>query len=347
MSIRDYSELQSTQYPAGTATPVTVLQSASGILEAYGTTVPIDGTEGYVTGCLFKRTGGGVNDAIYVNQGSKSGCDFVVLNDVPEHSGTTTGRGPSPLIWNTCPVLNYMVNPQLGSYFFEDFHDGIVTIAAQSVSATAALGTIGDWAAFTLTGATITTLATDIHGVVILTVTTDDEADATISYPMNTEVAGMFKFTAGKKLWMEARVKVDNVTNTKTNTYVGFMQEARMATTEVIATAGTLPTVDRVGFAQLEADGDKWQTSHCKSAAAVVSATAGTIVISTWHKLGIYCDGTTAYYYIDGVQLADTALLATATFPTDEEMAFYFGINAASATTIVNSIDWVRIAQEY
>jgi hypothetical protein len=78
-----------------------------------------------------------------------------------------------------------------------------------------------------------------------------------------------------------------------------------------------------------------------------VSATAGVITINTFHKLGIYCDGQTITFYIDGVALADTVNLSDANFPVDEEMGFYFGIVAASADTIVSSIDWLRIAQEY
>ncbi|WP_309381978.1 hypothetical protein [Cerasicoccus frondis] len=47
-----------------------------GILDAYGATVPADGSEGYATGCIFRHTDGGDGTALYVNEGSKTSCDF-------------------------------------------------------------------------------------------------------------------------------------------------------------------------------------------------------------------------------------------------------------------------------
>jgi len=351
MSINNYGQIQNTLYPAAGVVPVPTIRCSDGIIEAYGTAVPVDGTSGYITGAIFKHTDGSANTSAYVNEGSNTSCDFnAVIADVPIAYGTAAGRGPSPLIWDDCPVLDYTLNPQLGSHFFDDLQGGIVVAANKSVSAAAALGTTGEFAAFTLTGATITTLATDTKGVVTLTVTTDEDADCRIAYPKNIETAGMFKFAAGKKLWMEARVKVDNVTDAKQNLFCGFAEEALMATGELIAVAGgATADKDYVAFRQDEADGDAWQTHHnvATGGHTVLSATAGVITINTWHKLGMYCDGITVYFFIDGVQLADTVAVNGTNFPAGEEMGFYFGIVAASADTIVSSIDWVRIAQEY
>ena len=51
---------------------------AEGLLFASGGTVPADGTSGYQTGCLFVKTSGGANDALYVNEGTFSSSAFVV-----------------------------------------------------------------------------------------------------------------------------------------------------------------------------------------------------------------------------------------------------------------------------
>lgn len=351
MGVNNYTQIQNTRYPAASTAPQALLQNSQGIIDAYGTVVPVDGTAGYITGATFKQTDGGANTSLYVNEGSVTSSDFnAAIADVPVAYGTAAGRGPSPLIWDDCPVLDYTLNPQLGSHVFDDLQDGIVVAANQAVGAAAALGTTGDFAAFTLTGATITTLATDTGGVVTLTVTTDEDADCRIAYPMNIETAGMFKFSAGKKLWMEARVKVDNVTDAKQNLFCGFAEEALMATGELIAVAGgATADKDYVAFRQDEADGDAWQTHHniATGGHTTLSATAGVITINTFHKLGMYCDGTTVTFFIDGVPLADTVAVNGTNFPTDEEMGFYFGIVAASADSIVSSIDWIRIAQEY
>ncbi len=349
--INSFSEMQNTLYPASSSLPQPTHRSSSGILEAYGTVVPVDGTAGYVTGAIFKQTDGGANTSAYVNEGSNTSSDFnAVIADVPQAFGTTAGRGPSPLIWDDCPVLDFMLNPQLGSHFFDDLQEGIVVAANQTTAQAAALGTAGKFAAFALTGTAISTLATDTGGVVTLTVTTDEDADCSIAYPLNTLTAGMFKFASGKKLWMECRVKVDNVTNDKINLFCGFAEEGQMATNQLMAAAGGATSDEHyVAFKIEQADGDQWQTQYNTNSGGhtVLQVAAGTITINSYSKLGIYFDGTTITYYIDGVALADTVEISGTNFPVDEEMAFYFGINAASATSIVASIDWMRVAQEY
>ncbi|MBW8002557.1 MAG: hypothetical protein FVQ80_11125 [Planctomycetes bacterium] len=350
MSINNFSQMQNTKYPNPGTAPQTILKNESGVMDAYGTVVPVSGTAGFVTGCTFKNSNGGTSTSLYVNEGSVTSCNFVVVDDVPSAFGTAAGRGPSPLIWDDCPVLEYTLNPQLGSHVFDDLHSGITVAANVAVGAAAATGTVGQFAAFTLIGTAISTKATDTGGVVDLTVTTDEDADCRIAFPQNIEVAGMFKFAAGKKLWMETRIKVDNVTDAKINLFAGFMEEARMATGELIAVAGgATADVDYVGFRIDEADGDAFQTHYntVSGGHTVLSATAGVITINNFHKLGIYSDGTTVTFYIDGVALADTVNISAANFPDGEEMGFYFGQVAASATTIVSSIDWMRIAQEY
>ncbi len=351
MGINSYSQIQNTLYPASGPTPQPTLRSNDGILEAYGTVVPVDGTAGYITGAIFKQTDGGANTSAYVNEGTSTSSDFnAVIADVPVAYGTAAGRGPSPEIWDDCPVLDYTLNPQLGSHMFDDLQDGIVVVANQAAAAAAALNTTGDWAAFTLTGTVLATLATDIHGVVTITTTTDDDSDGGIGYPQNIQTAGMFSFVAGKKFWMECRVKVDNITNDKINLFCGFAEKAQLATNTLMAAAGgATADVSYAAFKIEQADGDQWQTQYNVNSGghSVLSATGGTITINEYSKLGIYCDGTTVTYYIDGAALADTVTLATTNFPNGVKMGFYFVTNSASATTIVSSIDWLRVAQEY
>ncbi len=349
MGVNNFSQMQNTKYPNPGPVAQTIMKNESGVMDSYGTVVPVDGSAGFVTGCTFKLSTGGANTSLYVNEGSVTSSDFnAAIADVPVAYGTAAGRGPSPLIWDDCPVLDFELNPQLGAHFFDDLTDGIVVAAAQSVSAAAALNTTGDFAAFTLTGCVISTLATDVHGVVALTITTDEDADGRIAYPQNIEKAGMFSFVAGKKFWMEARVKVDNVTNDKINLFCGLSEEAQMATDELMDVAGGgMKDVTYVGFKIEQADGDQWQTQYNTAGHTVLSATAGTITINSYSKLGIYSDGETISFYIDGVLLADSVQISAANFPNGEEVGFYFAINSASATTIVASIDWVRIAQEY
>ena len=141
MGINNYGQIQNTLYPSANSTPIPTLRSQDGIIEAYGTAVPVDGTVGYITGAIFKQTDGGANTSAYVNEGSATSCDFnAVMADVPVAYGTATGRGPSPLIWDDCPVLDYTLNPQLGSHVFDDLHSGIDVAANKAVAVAAALG---------------------------------------------------------------------------------------------------------------------------------------------------------------------------------------------------------------
>jgi hypothetical protein len=48
----------------------------TGIIVAYGTTVPADAATGYATGCLFLHTDGGDGTSLYVNEGSNTSADF-------------------------------------------------------------------------------------------------------------------------------------------------------------------------------------------------------------------------------------------------------------------------------
>lgn len=48
----------------------------NGLLLASGITVPTDGDPGYAIGCLFQHTDGGDGDALYVNEGTATSCDF-------------------------------------------------------------------------------------------------------------------------------------------------------------------------------------------------------------------------------------------------------------------------------
>ena len=50
--------------------------SVPGLLFASGSTVPVDGTSGYQTGCLFQNTSGGSGTALYVNEGTFAACNF-------------------------------------------------------------------------------------------------------------------------------------------------------------------------------------------------------------------------------------------------------------------------------
>lgn len=322
-----------------------------GVLRAIGPTVPTDGNEGYSPGCIFQKTDGSATTCIYINRGSLTSCDFRTVVD-GRSPFTAAGRGLSPLIWDNCPQLDYIINPQMGSYFFDDFHDGIDIATNLAVAVVSALGTTGKWTGFTgVTANTVATLATNIHGEISMSTDTDNQGVKLI-YPKGGAIAGKFKFTAGKKFWMEARVKVSSIADTISQIFVGFAEEGLVTegTLLLINEAG-LADKDYVGFVREYADGNQfniaWNTES-GGASPVSDGNAVTLAATTWKKIGLYCDGTTLYFFADGVLLAYSVLIAATDFPIDEEMAFYMeNLCGAAGTANTLNADWVAIAQEY
>lgn len=340
-----WSDLRDATFPAGQATPRTITNSADGILKSYGTEVPADGDAGYAPSCEFLHTDGTGDDVLYVNHGSSTSCEFVKLDQVPNAYGTAAGRGPSPAIWDNCPVLEFTLDPTEGWVYFNDFVDnGVVCAANQTVNRQ------GDLLCCTAAtaGTVITTEADAREGEVKLASDTDNE-DAILSALCGYHTSGHVTFEANKKLWFEARVKTLNITDAKYGWFVGFAEEGLVATTTLIAAAGTMADKDYVGFHGLEGDGDTLDTVYNTAAGGgtTLKGDAITVAADTYVKVGIYCDGTTVYFYKDGVLLADSVTLATANFPNGEEMAFYFGIMAAHTDPCSISIDWLRVAQEF
>jgi len=63
-------------FPAGVATPTTLLASADGILLCYGITAISDASEGYAPGCLFIHVDGTAGNCLYCNEGTAASSDF-------------------------------------------------------------------------------------------------------------------------------------------------------------------------------------------------------------------------------------------------------------------------------
>lgn len=342
-----WSDIRDAVFPAASGSVRTVISSGSGKLEVYGTVKPANGLSGFAKGCNFKDESAG---KLYVNEGTINSCEFNELLIVPNFAETAADRGPSPLIWDNCPIIDFEHNPVKGMHYFTDFSDGIVVASNQSTAAAAALGTTGDWAGFTANGPTISTLATNYKGVVRIFATADN-LDAIIAYPKTAQTAGCFAFTLGKKLWMEMRIAQDSHTDSEGTAFMGFAQQGLLSTGALIAADEVgMADVDYVGFQRIYADGDKLDTMYTTSGTVddTVKADAVTVVATAWQKLGIYCDGTTVFFYADGVLLADSIVLSDSNFPTDEEMALYIGVmGSVNNEDVATNVDWVRVAQEY
>lgn len=335
-----------TPAPGGKATVQKIWNTDDGVMHAYGDTVPTDGTAGYAPGCVFVHADGARGTAVYLNDGTKTSCDFnpVVTSMRPTY-GTAAGRGPSPNVWTTCPMLDYMLDPTQGMVYFNDFQGGYALANGQANTY------LGDGVSgFTgaTAGSTIASLTTDPNGVAVLASTTDNESVG-ISVLGSKNIAGQFVITAGKKSWFETRIKFVNITDAKIGAFIGFAQEGLLAEDGILSDADAMADVDYLGFVRIAADGDKLDLTYNTNggAAGVVQEDAVTVAADTWVKVGIYCDGTNIHFYADGVEVGTAVAVAATEVPDGEEMAFYFILNEASADDATASIDWVRIAREF
>lgn len=69
------------------------IAGGGGILHAFGTAKPTDGTAGYAVGCFFQRFGGGAGTAAYINEGTFASCAFKPLGSIGSLPGALTLGG--------------------------------------------------------------------------------------------------------------------------------------------------------------------------------------------------------------------------------------------------------------
>ncbi len=318
-----------------TQTSILCVQPGSYILGTIGTGVPI----GRAIQTVDRSSTNGRVQAI---------CDLPDPLTAPYQS--TSGRLGSPVIWETCPWDKLAAGQLDGFAYFNDFIGNYTQATNLSVGGVNAMKENGFVAFTSATGganSSITMSAAAPYGVVQLCETTADET-VCLSGLGGSGSAGQVVFESGKRLWFEARIQVNTIAADDIGVFCGFGEEGLCVTVGVIGADDALTSKDLVGFHRLgtgtTAIGTYFRTQG--AALGTVSATAGTIAADTWKKLGIYCDGTTVYFYLDGVLLADSVTLATADFPDGEEMCFYLaGTSGATAGNSVISIDWVKIAQ--
>jgi hypothetical protein len=137
--------------------------------------------------------------------------------EVKLNTVANTFRGPSPVIWADCPVLDIIENPAMGMYFFDDF----LVLGSANMSS-AYQGSLGQWASYGYAGAQ-TNDAQKEGGVVKLSSDGDNEGLTLLS------VTGSFRFLTtstlalNQKMWFEARVARSSVATAHLEFFVGLM----------------------------------------------------------------------------------------------------------------------------
>ncbi|KKK88827.1 hypothetical protein LCGC14_2739260, partial [marine sediment metagenome] len=241
--------------------------------------------------------------------------------------GTAAGIGPSPLIWADCPILDMMLDPTVGYYYFDDFMGSIVDPGA--------IASNGGWTVQRATAGTIGSVI-GVGGELHLV------AAATADYGINAQLLNCcVKPTAGKTIWFEARVQISDIDN---QIFVGLA-----STQTAIIAAGVLDesSMSAIGFFTDEPSATtKYGTIVSKAGTQdTTEDIAVGLAATTWCKLGIKVTGVTKVeFFYDGL-LVETGEI-TANIPDATELALSLVCqNEDGSSTNTLKVDWVRVAQ--
>ncbi len=336
------------------STPQTIWEAVDGKMVIYATAAPADAATGYSEGCLCIVANASGGATLYVNEGSDTVADFnlVITEDnvsaqlaaqitaanaatimdagIPvlfaSNYGTAGGAGPSPLVWADCPLLDIMLDPTVGFQYFDDYLGQIDVTTADGYVITA------------VTSGGIAPVITEDGGVMLV----DSQGNATADDGVNVQLTNcLVKPLAGRKIYFEARVKMNDTSANISQFYIGL---AGVDAT-LIATGVVDDVVDKAGFyRQSNTTGDRLSIINSRTSEEEISADKATTVDDTYIKLGMVIDGITSVaYYVDGV-LVDTHVTANAV-PNAVMCLSYVAQTEGASKDAELSVDWVRIAQ--
>lgn len=145
------------------------------------------------------------------------------------------------------------------------------------------------------------------------------------------KVGESFRFASGKKLWFEARFKVNDAT--QSDVVMGLQ----------ITDATPLDVTDGVFF--IKADGAATVDLRVeKNNTATTSSAIATMADDTFITLGFFYDGeSTIYYFVNG-ELGGSSV--TTNLPDDEDMTVSFAIQNGEAVAKTMTIDYINVAKE-
>lgn len=264
----------------------------------------------------------------------------------PRYTGSTlTGLG-SGSIWNDLPAN--ISEPGKGFHVFLDNTD-IPKHASTGSAVTANLGPVN---AYLDAGGFIRTPTTAVVDPGVEVGSDGDNELVTIIH------GGAKGIMAGSSptLWFEAEIKSSTIAATKHGWFVGLVEHAALAATNVLLDdSDALADKNLIGFNKLvtggtvdivyKADGQTAQT---------LLATATTLVADTYVRLGFKLIPKNpitkrVVFYVNGVAVSTyltTTNMAAATFPSDVNLGVALTVNNATGSTPgYATFKWARLAQ--
>jgi len=308
-------------------TGILCVQAGSYKLGALGTGLPV---------AIASRT---------VNRSSVSGLGQVSLyGPSAEDAYALTAeptRGPSRIIWETCPWGLLQRNPGLGYTFFDDFMAPL--ILADTVAQ-------GGYCTKSDTGVTIQSLETlDEVGGVLEIANNDDDVDfghiflgdPTASLPCIIAAA------AHKPFWFEARFKKASIATDSPGLFLGLGEVGLMDDAGLVVNTAEVKDENFIGFQVLCAAGATLLPVFKADGQTKANGTGVTMVADTYVNVGLHGNGTIITAYVNGVSKhAITAtLIAGATFPSATPLTLALMTQTGAATECQVAMDWWRFAQ--
>ena len=194
-------------------------------------------------------------------------------------------------------------------------------------------------------GSTGTNAFQDATGGVYNVVT----AAADNEYQAMSSVNETFKFTAGKKAWFKARVKVAEATTNDSAWWVGVTDTLTTGGLQA-NTAGPLDSYDGALFWKTPEDAMTINFETSNAATQNTLSTFATSITDTWTTVAFYFDGVDKIYPFAAVNNSNDLVAYTGqsiTVTGLEEMHVVYGVKAGpggAAETL--QIDYIMMAQE-
>jgi hypothetical protein len=222
------------------------------------------------------------------------------------------------------------------SVFMDDFLQPWIPTTAITNGAVA--NTPSNWqAAIIDSGATIavnTTAAIGANGVLTL-------ADATASEGAAVYGQKTIQLTAGKKFWIEARLRTDDVTDNA----IQFGLSSVTASTNP-EDLWTTTATDLVAFGILDGSAAVQMLADKSNSGSTAETGTYSLSVDTWHILAIGYDGVNLKGYVDGKEALVWAQAST-TIPTGVALAPFFGaLSGNGAGGNLNVFDYIRWVSE-
>lgn len=188
------------------------------------------------------------------------------------------------------------------------------------------------------TGATITVNTTaGIGANGVLTLADATASDGAAFYGQKT-----LQLVAGKKFWMEARFRTDDVSDNA----IQFGLSSLDATTDPEDLWDT-STATGAAFGILDGSAFAVMTCDLSNAGPVAdTATVGALTANTWNTLAIYYDGVNLFGYVNGDKVIGP-FSNTARIPVGVAVVPFFGhVNGNGAGGAVVALDYIRVVSE-